>query len=79
MKGYKRAKIVGIKSSLEDKGETKNLIIKIIPYAIIIALFSSLIIYFLFFRSKNNDKIDINEKYSLLNTTRNNNEKGLIK
>lgn len=75
MKGYKRAKIVGIKSSLEDKGETKNLIIKIIPYAIIIALFSSLIIYFLFFRSKNNDKIDINEKYSLLNTTKNNNER----
>jgi len=61
MKGYKRAKIVEIRSTLDDKRGDKILIIKIILYIILFALFASLIIYFLFFRT---DKTQ-----SLLNTT----------
>ena len=69
MKGYKRVKIVGIKSSLEDKRDTKNLIIKIISYIILFVLFISLITYFLFFRKEKNDITELNKKLSLLNTT----------
>ena len=69
MKGYKRAKIVEIKPSYENKTETKCLIIKIISYIILFALFVSFIIYILFFRTEKNDITELNKNHSLLNTT----------
>ena len=69
MKGYKRAKIVEIKPSYENKTETKCLIIKIISYIILFALFGSLIIYFLFFRTEKNYISELNQNHTLLNTT----------
>ena len=69
MRGYRKAKIVEIKSSSEDKRENKYLTIKIISYIIFFALFVFLIICFLFFRTEKNFITELNKNHTLLNIT----------